>query len=59
MALVGEVYINFDSGEISGNCAGCSAAEVADALAQIVGELQAMDNTPGYVDYDEGKFFSG
>lgn len=54
-----EVYINFNTGEISGDCSGCNAAEVADALVTIAEALRLMDDTPGYVDYDEGKISAG
>lgn len=58
-SAVGEVYINFRSGEISGNCAGCTASEVAAALIAIGWELRAMTTEPNYIDFDEGKFSSG
>jgi hypothetical protein len=59
MCAVNEVYINFASGKISGECSGCNAAEVADALVAIATALRMMDDTPDYVDYDEGKISVG
>ncbi len=57
--LVNEIYIDFATGEVSGNCSGCNAADVAVALETIVRELRAMDSTPSYIEYDEGKVFAG
>jgi len=54
-----ELFINFATGDIDGNCSGCNAAQVADALMTIAAALQVMDDTPNYIDYDEGKVFLG
>lgn len=56
---VGEVYIDFRDGEISGNCDGCSAADVADALMTVAEALRMMDETPDYIGFDEGKISVG
>jgi hypothetical protein len=57
--IVGEIYLDFAGGEVSGSIEGCNAAEVADALMTIVEELRRMDETPAYIDYDEGKISVG
>lgn len=57
--VVGEIYLDFADGEVSGSIEGCNAAEVADALMTIVKALGRMDETPSYVDYDEGKISVG
>jgi hypothetical protein len=57
--VVGEIYLDFADGAVSGSIEGCNAAEVADALMTIVEELRRMDETPAYIDYDEGKISVG
>jgi hypothetical protein len=57
--IVGEIYLDFADGEVSGSIEGCNVAEVADALMTIVEELRRMDETPAYIDYDEGKISVG
>jgi hypothetical protein len=55
--MVNEVHIDFNSGEISGDCSDCTAADVADALVRIAQELRVLPGTPDYINYDEGKIF--
>jgi hypothetical protein len=56
---VGEIFLDFANGEVSGDISGCNAAEVADALIAIANELRRMDETPSYIDFDEGKVSVG
>jgi hypothetical protein len=41
--------LNFRDGSISGGCADCNTAEVAEALGAIVSELQRMGHTPACI----------
>jgi hypothetical protein len=41
--------INFLNGNISGGCSGCNATDVAEALGEIVTELQRRNITPAYI----------
>jgi hypothetical protein len=56
---VSEVYVSFDSGIINGSIDGCNHLEVADALERVAQFLRTLPETPGYVDFDEGKLFMG
>ena len=56
---VPEIYIDFTDGTIDGNCSNCTPAEVADALARIVAELQMMDDTSSYLNFRGGVVFKG
>ncbi len=55
---VGEIYLDWTTGTVSGNCKGCNALDVADALEKIARFLKAHDPL-NYVDFDEGKLFAG
>lgn len=52
---VDNLLIDFRGGEISGNCDGCNAAEVADALVRIAEALRDMNYTPNYIGCSKGK----
>lgn len=56
---VSEIDIDFDDGEISGSCEGCTGIEVAEALERVARRLRAMGDTPSYIGFDEGKLCSG
>jgi len=56
---VSNISIHFRSGSITGDCTGCSAAEVADALAVVVAALRDLDGPPHYVCYTEGYIEAG
>lgn len=59
---VNEVYIDFDSGKITGECSGCTVETIARAFMSIGAELLKIAEEgyrPAYYDYDEGKHFSG
>lgn len=50
-----EVYINFPSGAISGDCFSCNAAEVADALIAVAEALRHCDETPELAGFADNK----
>jgi hypothetical protein len=56
---VGEIYIDFATGTGSITCDGCSAADMADALITVAGELRMLGETPDYFGFDEGKMSVG
>ena len=41
--------LNFHDGSLAGGCADCDAADVAEALGEIVAELQRNPNTPARI----------
>jgi len=56
---VSEIYIDFTNGKIDGDCSGCTPAEVSDALAQVIVELQTMGPTSSYLSFRNGNVFKG
>ncbi len=59
--MVGEVYIDFRLGTITGNFRPGPDARAAliAALDRVVSELKELPDNTDYLDYDEGKVFAG
>jgi len=55
---VGEVFVDFDSGKISGEISGAEVYEVADALLRVSWFIRTLSPKAGYADFDEGKLFA-
>jgi len=52
------VFIDFNRGKISGDCGGCTVADVAVAFEQIIQRMQILDDMPDYVRFDGRDVYS-
>lgn len=60
--MVNEIYLNLQTGEVSGEIGGVGVFELAQALREISFALDRAERrgeSVTYIDYDEGKIFMG